>query len=100
VLELNGINMVIAPNFARIFRQNMYNCGMIACELPAGGIDVLFRDFADRETVLSVDPAGGTLTFREASGSALEKSFSFNPGVFEKALVAAGGWVNYAEQRY
>ncbi|MBN1469695.1 MAG: 3-isopropylmalate dehydratase small subunit, partial [Fusobacteriaceae bacterium] len=26
-LEVNGINVVIAESFARIFRQNMYNCG-------------------------------------------------------------------------
>jgi 3-isopropylmalate/(R)-2-methylmalate dehydratase small subunit len=98
VLELNGINLVIAPSFARIFRQNMYNCGMIACELPAGDIDVLFRDFADRETVLSVDLAAGILRFWESP--AMEKTFSFSLGSFEKALVAAGGWVNYAERRY
>ena len=32
-LEVNDINLVIAENFARIFRQNMYNCGMMAVEL-------------------------------------------------------------------
>jgi 3-isopropylmalate/(R)-2-methylmalate dehydratase small subunit len=103
VLELNGINMTVAPSFARIFRQNMYNCGMIACELPSGDIDFLFRNFADKETVLSVDMAAETLTFKELSGSGnstAEKSFSFRLGVFEKALIAAGGWVNYAEQHY
>lgn len=33
-LEVNGIYAVIAPNFARIFRQNMYNCGLLALEMP------------------------------------------------------------------
>jgi 3-isopropylmalate/(R)-2-methylmalate dehydratase small subunit len=33
-LEMNGIHMVIAESFARIFRQNMYNGGMMAVELP------------------------------------------------------------------
>ena len=28
VLEYNDINIVIAVNFARIFRQNMFNCGL------------------------------------------------------------------------
>ena len=32
-IEQNGINVVIAEGFARIFRQNMYNCGMLAVEL-------------------------------------------------------------------
>ena len=32
--EVNGINIVVAESFARIFRRNMYNCGMVAVELP------------------------------------------------------------------
>ncbi|MDR2073037.1 MAG: 3-isopropylmalate dehydratase small subunit [Spirochaetaceae bacterium] len=104
VLELNGINMVIAPSFARIFRQNMYNCGMIACELPSGDIDALFKDFADRDTILSVDLGAETLAFNETAGSgegvAKERLFSFRLGTFEKALVSAGGWIHYAEQHY
>jgi 3-isopropylmalate/(R)-2-methylmalate dehydratase small subunit len=28
VFEVNDINVVIAESFARIFRQNMFNCGM------------------------------------------------------------------------
>jgi 3-isopropylmalate/(R)-2-methylmalate dehydratase small subunit len=31
-LEVNGITAIIAQNYARIFRQNMFNCGMIAIE--------------------------------------------------------------------
>ena len=38
-LEVNGINVVVAPNFARIFRQNMYNCGMLAIELSERDVD-------------------------------------------------------------
>ena len=49
-LEVNGIDIVIAPNFARIFRQNMFNCGMLAVELPEKDIDDMFRSFADKDT--------------------------------------------------
>jgi 3-isopropylmalate/(R)-2-methylmalate dehydratase small subunit len=103
VLELNGINMVIAPAadkapaFARIFRQNMFNCGMIACELPAADVDGLFADFAGKDTEAAADLAAGSLAFR-AGG--LERRCSFSLGEFEKALVEAGGWVNYAEKHY
>ena len=34
-LEVNGITVVVAESFARIFRQNMFNGGMLAIELPA-----------------------------------------------------------------
>ena len=48
--EVNGINVVIAENFARIFRQNMYNCGMFAIELPKEKIDYL-DNYADKDTI-------------------------------------------------
>ena len=38
-LEVNGIYVVVATNFARIFRQNMYNCGMMAIEMDKKSIE-------------------------------------------------------------
>jgi 3-isopropylmalate/(R)-2-methylmalate dehydratase small subunit len=118
-LEMNGINIVIAESFARIFRQNMYNCGMIALELPPESLDEIFRDFAgtppspasaDRPPLspapehpegqparLAVDIEKGLLRF---SAGGREKSFPFRLEGFERALVEAGGWVEYAAQRY
>jgi 3-isopropylmalate/(R)-2-methylmalate dehydratase small subunit len=97
-LEANGINIVIAESFARIFRQNMYNCGMIAAELPRENLDEIFRDFAGRPPVsLAVDTEKGLLRF---SSGGREKSFPFKLEGFERALVEAGGWVEYAAERY
>jgi 3-isopropylmalate/(R)-2-methylmalate dehydratase small subunit len=98
VLEVNGINLVIASSFARIFRQNMYNCGMIACELPGETVDELFRDFAKKETALTVDIASANLSFKAAGGP--EKTIPFTLKDFERALVEAGGWVEYAAAHY
>ena len=96
-LEMNGINIVVAENFARIFRQNMYNCGMIAAELDAAVIDGLFSDFAHTATLLSVDIKESTLTF---SGGGREKTVPFTLQGFERELVEAGGWVEYADKHY
>jgi 3-isopropylmalate/(R)-2-methylmalate dehydratase small subunit len=41
VFEVNDIHTVIAESYARIFRQNMFNCGMLAIELPKSDIDAL-----------------------------------------------------------
>jgi 3-isopropylmalate/(R)-2-methylmalate dehydratase small subunit len=104
-LEVNGINIVIAESFARIFRQNMYNCGMIAAELPASVLDEIFREFAGKETTLKVDTEKGLLSFTAGSfaGSSAggkEKSYPFILKDFEKALVDDGGWVEYAAKHY
>jgi 3-isopropylmalate/(R)-2-methylmalate dehydratase small subunit len=101
-LEANGINIVIAESFARIFRQNMYNRGMIACELPVPALDEIFRGFGGVKgkpfaTELAVDTAGSVLTF---TGGGKEKKVPFVLTDFERALVEAGGWVEYAAQRY
>ncbi|WP_010263625.1 3-isopropylmalate dehydratase small subunit [Treponema primitia] len=97
VLEVNGINIVIGESFARIFRQNMYNCGMIAAELPAPTLEELFRDFKGQETTLTADIEKATLTF---AGGGKTKSVPFVLKDFEKALVEAGGWVEYAAAHY
>jgi 3-isopropylmalate/(R)-2-methylmalate dehydratase small subunit len=105
-LEANGINIVIAESFARIFRQNMYNCGMIAAELPRETLDEIFRDFAPPgqsgaaggpPVTLSVDTDRCLLVFRSGAG---EKTVPFVLEGFERALVEAGGWVEYAAARY
>jgi len=102
-LEMNGINIVIAESFARIFRQNMYNCGMLAVELPREIIDGIFRDFAAGGADLSVDIENGTLTFygrENGSGKKTAKTVSFKLNPFEKKLIEAGGWVDFAEKNY
>ncbi|MDR0376462.1 MAG: 3-isopropylmalate dehydratase small subunit [Spirochaetaceae bacterium] len=97
VFEANGVNIVIAESFARIFRQNMYNRGMIAAELPHTVLDEIFRDFAGRETTLEADVNGGTLAFKT---NGREKTVRFTLGDFERTLVESGGWVEYAASRY
>ena len=48
-LEVNGIYTVIAPNFARIFYQNMYNCGLLALNMPKKDIDDMLKHVTDTD---------------------------------------------------
>jgi 3-isopropylmalate/(R)-2-methylmalate dehydratase small subunit len=96
-LEVNGINVVIAQNYARIFRQNMFNCGMLAIELPASDIDELFASFKGTEAECSVD-FGARKLVMSGKGKKVEKRFEIAP--FDAALVEAGGWVGYADAKY
>jgi len=96
-LEVNGINLVIAVDFARIFRQNMYNCGMMAVELPAETIDMLFSKFSGKDTFVKTDFENGKFVF--SSGN-LNETVPFTISGFDKELVKAGGWVDFADSRY
>ena len=96
-LEVNGINLVIAVDFARIFRQNMYNCGMMAVELPADTIDILFKKFSAKDTSIKTDFENGKFIF--TSGS-LSETVNFSISGFDRDLVRAGGWVDFADKRY
>ncbi len=96
-LEVNGVHLVIAESFARIFRQNMFNCGLLALELPAATIDRLFQRFAAQVTAVRCDLERRTLCFEAGS---TEETVEFTLGEFERALVEAGGWVEFADSRY
>ncbi|MDA3847021.1 MAG: 3-isopropylmalate dehydratase small subunit [Vallitaleaceae bacterium] len=96
-LEVNGIHVVIAESYARIFRQNMYNCGMFAIELPKEKIDYIFETYAGMETTVSVDIDRNLLLFEATSKS---DSIDFSVGEFDKTLVKEGGWVGYADKNY
>ncbi|MFH1156491.1 MAG: 3-isopropylmalate dehydratase small subunit [Pseudomonadota bacterium] len=96
-LEMNGINLVIASGFARIFRQNMFNCGMLAVDLAEAVIDGLFKRFNGRSTWVETDL--DTMTFTFSSGDDVQ-SVPFLISDFGLALVRAGGWVDYADQHY
>jgi 3-isopropylmalate/(R)-2-methylmalate dehydratase small subunit len=96
-LEVNHIHLVIASGFSRIFRQNMFNCGMLAVQLTPETIDKIFETFSGRDTTVDVDMENAALTF--ASGS-LQESIPFELAGFDRALIDAGGWVEYADARY
>jgi 3-isopropylmalate/(R)-2-methylmalate dehydratase small subunit len=96
-LEVNGINLVIAESFARIFRQNMYNNGMMAIALPKQTIDGLFSKFSDSETTLETDFNKQVFLFRNRTH---EDRVLFDLAGFDHELVKAGGWVAYADTHY
>lgn len=96
-LEVNNINLVIGESFARIFRQNMFNCGMMALELPPETIDHIFTIFGGRETVVETDLEESKLTIK-TDGKEEKIFYSFSD--FDRALVKAGGWMEYADLKY
>ena len=96
-LEVNGINVVLAENFARIFRQNMYNCGMFAIELPKEKIDYIFRNYAGKDVSMEIDVDGDKIIIN-ADGKT--ETIDFNVGEFDKTLVKEDGWVGYADKNY
>jgi len=96
-LEVNGINVVIAESFARIFRQNMYNCGMLAIELPKEKIEYIFDNYAGIDTSIEIDIDKDKIIVTSSEKSEI---IDFKVGEFDKTLVKEGGWVGYADKNY
>ena len=96
VFEVNDINVVIAESFARIFRQNMFNCGMLAIELNKDDIDALFALGTD--TVVRVDLEQNLIIAENGKGE--KKDIPFELNSFDRELVQAGGWLAYADKKY
>ena len=96
-LEVNGIYLVIAESFARIFRQNMFNCGMLAVELPATTIDHLFKSYAHQQTTVITNLENHVFTINAGHQ---KEDIPFKLSDFERTLVEIGGWVEYADSHY
>jgi 3-isopropylmalate/(R)-2-methylmalate dehydratase small subunit len=97
VFEVNGVHTIIANSYARIFRQNMFNGGMLAIELPNAALDRLFAMEEEGEVEIAVDVEGEEVI---AKVNDKKETFSFEISAFDKALVQAGGWVEFADSRY
>lgn len=97
-LEVNDINLVVAESFARIFRQNMFNCGIMAVELGAADIDKLFT--LEGKVNVSVDLDLEFIKAVEEGGEKRSMTCSFNLNPFDLKLIQAGGWLAYADQNY
>ena len=96
-LEVNGINVVIAESFARIFRQNMFNCGMLAIELSQDQISDIFDGFSKSGTSISVDVKTSEITIQSKDQT---RKMAFQISEFDRALIQTGGWVEYADKNY
>ena len=96
--EVNDINVVVAESFARIFRQNMFNCGILAVELGKTQLDTLFE--MQGNITIGVNLEKGQLSASSDSPEQKEVICSFVLNSFDKELVAAGGWLTYADQKF
>ena len=96
--EVNDINIIIAESFARIFRQNMFNCGILAIELAPSDLARLFT--LKGSVSFSVDMESLEITATSDADDQAAMKFSFEMNSFDKDLVSAGGWLAYADSKY
>jgi len=96
--EVNNFTVVIAESFARIFRQNMFNCGILAVELAPGDIDKLFGLAGAVTIAVDLEKQEVTASEQDGAKKVITCPFSLNP--FDLKLVQAGGWLAYADQNY
>ena len=99
-LETNGIYTVVAPTFAKAFRQDMFTNNVIAIEIDRKSLADMFRTFANKDAeckiVINDD---GTAKVKLIAGS-LSKSYPFNLDDAEKALLENDNWIGFAESKY
>lgn len=96
--EVNDIDVIIAESFARIFRQNMFNCGILAIELDKEKIAQLFA--LQGEVVVKVDLQNGLIRAETQESKKTQVECSFELNSFDQELVSAGGWLAYADMKY
>ena len=90
-IEVNGIYVVVAPSFAKKFRQDMFANGILAIELDKKSMADMFHTFADKDTECKVKlNEDGTAKVKLIAGS-LSKSYQFHLDDMEKNLLQKEG---------
>jgi 3-isopropylmalate/(R)-2-methylmalate dehydratase small subunit len=84
-----GITAVIAPNYARIFARNAINIGLPILECDAAPEVIAEGD------IVEIDLDTGRIT--NLTSGRVAQAAEFPP--FLRAIIAAGGLVNYARAR-
>ena len=96
--EVNGISTIIASNFARIFRENAVNSGILPIELGPEKINKIFGSFSNTHDIdIEINLDLQTLSIKN---SKIKLDFSFKISTFDKTVVNHGGLVNFAVENY
>ncbi len=96
-LEANGFEVVIAPSFARIFRQNMFNRGLLALELLPEKVEKIIKEKWEHCEV-SVSEECTICFWSEGKEEGI--TYSFQLSDFDKTLFLQGGLVGFVAERY
>ncbi|MHA1672865.1 MAG: 3-isopropylmalate dehydratase small subunit [Promethearchaeota archaeon] len=96
--EINEISAIIADSFARIFRENSVNSGILPIELGSEKINQIFLIFADSQDVdVAINLDSQILSLRDSKNNL---NLSFEISTFDKTVVSYGGLVNFAVENY
>lgn len=96
--EVNNINVIIASNFARIFRENSFNSGVLAIDLPLTEIEDLFTKFKNQNDVnAEIKLDARKILFIAGK---ISKEVTFTLDKFQADVIKAGGWVELAANKY
>jgi 3-isopropylmalate/(R)-2-methylmalate dehydratase small subunit len=96
--EVNGITTIIASSFARIFRENTFNTGILAIELGKEQITTIFSTFTNTEKLsVSIDLESQEISITDQTSNL---SCPFQLTSLQKDLVSYGGLVNLANEKY
>jgi 3-isopropylmalate/(R)-2-methylmalate dehydratase small subunit len=66
-------------------------------ELPAEDIERLFAEFAGKPATIETDLANNRFIIKSEGR---EVTFDFSISGYDRALVEAGGWVDFADAKY
>jgi len=98
VFTENDYKLIIAESFARIFRQNSYNSGLLVVELPGDKIQRMFDLYKqDSDMEIYADIEKQEIIVKTKTG---EEKFSFDISSFYKDVVKEGGWIGYIDKKY
>ena len=99
-IETSGIFTLVAPTFAKAFKQNMENCNVLGIELDRKSMADIFHTFADKDAECKIVINDDDTAKVKLIAGSLSKSYPFKLGDAEKALLSKDNWAGFAESKF
>jgi len=98
-LQAGGVHLVLAPSFARIFRRNAVNNGLVLAQLEAQALDAIAQMAGVGAIEVRADVEHACVQVRPIQSTEL-REFPFAQSPFEQSLLWHGGWLDFALQKF
>ena len=99
-LEASGLFTVVAPTFAKPFKQDMAASSIMAIEIDRKSLADMFRTFANKDTECKIVINDDDTAKVKLIAGSLSKSYPFQLDEAQKALLANDGWLGFAESKF
>lgn len=99
-IEANGIYTIVAPNFAKNFKQTMNSDNILEIELDKKSISDIFHTFANKDTECKIVINDENEAKVKLIAGSLSKSYQCTLGEKEQTILENENWKGFTQSKF